>query len=199
MPAVQITRGERTRSTIVDACRRLFLERGYAGTTVNAITDACGISRAGFYTYFKDKREIFGLLGDAAFHDLRTVLAAWDDIDRPYHLADVTRFVRSYFEYMDRHGAFALAASLSAPDDEEFRRGNHRMQTRVAWILGQALGAPGGHSPDAFGTAVLGLLDRAWHTVQTQSVAVERDEMVNLLADMIFRMSTHAYPQAAGG
>ena len=37
------TRGERTRSAILDASRRLFLERGYAGTPINAITEACGI------------------------------------------------------------------------------------------------------------------------------------------------------------
>lgn len=188
MPVLE-AKGERTRSAIVDSCRQLFLDRGYAGTTVGAITDACGISRAGFYTYFKDKREVFGHLGDLAFRDLREVLRQWDDVPRPYGVDDVRRFVRSYFGYMDRHGAFALAATLSAPDDDDFRRGNSRMQTRVAWLLGQALGPTGDHSPDAFGTAVLGLLDRAWHTVQTQSVAVEHAEMVDLLADMLYRMS----------
>ncbi|WP_459959875.1 TetR/AcrR family transcriptional regulator, partial [Mycobacterium avium] len=62
-PQLDTSRGERTRSAILDASRRLFLERGYAGTPINAITEACGISRAGFYTYFKDKREIFNVLG----------------------------------------------------------------------------------------------------------------------------------------
>ena len=52
-------RGERTRALILESSRRLFLERGYAGTPINAITEACGISRAAFYTYFKDKREVF--------------------------------------------------------------------------------------------------------------------------------------------
>lgn len=64
------SRGERTRSAILDASRRLFLERGYAGTPINAITEACGISRAGFYTYFKDKREIFNVLGKTAYHEV---------------------------------------------------------------------------------------------------------------------------------
>lgn len=72
------SRGERTRSAILDASRRLFLERGYTGTPINAITEACGISRAGFYTYFKDKREIFNVLGETAYYDALAVMGLLD-------------------------------------------------------------------------------------------------------------------------
>src|ERR1022692_2205409 len=71
---VESSRGERTRSAILDASRQLFLQRGYAGTPVNAITAACGISRAGFYTYFKDKREIFNVLGQNAYRSVLAVI-----------------------------------------------------------------------------------------------------------------------------
>src|SRR6202035_118289 len=83
------TRGERTRSAILNASRRLFLERGYAGTPINAITEVCGISRAGFYTYFKDKREIFNVLGKTAYHDVLAVIAEWADADEPFGPADI--------------------------------------------------------------------------------------------------------------
>lgn len=186
---VQSGKAKRTRAQIVAASRQLFLERGYAGTTVNAITEACGISRAGFYTYFKDKLEVFGYLGDSAYRDLRAVLALWDTYPEPRRRSDVLGFVRAYFEYMDRHGAFALAASFSAPDTEDFRRGNTRMQTRVAWILGQAVGAGREHSPEVVGIAALGLLDRGWQTVQLQTIAVDKHEMIALLADTLYGMS----------
>src|ERR1700709_2927605 len=74
-----VGRGERTRSAILEASRRLFLERGDAGTPINAITEACGISRAGFYTYFKDKREIFNVLGQTAYRDALAVIAEGAD------------------------------------------------------------------------------------------------------------------------
>jgi TetR/AcrR family transcriptional regulator len=64
---LDMSRGERTRSAILDASRRLFLERGFRGTPINAITEACGISRAGFYTYFQDRREVFSVLGENAY------------------------------------------------------------------------------------------------------------------------------------
>src|ERR1700760_2102434 len=87
------SRGERTRSAILDASRRLFLERGYAGTPINAITAACGISRAGFYTYFKDKREIFNVLGNNAYHEALAVIAEWSDAGRPFDKADIQTWV----------------------------------------------------------------------------------------------------------
>jgi AcrR family transcriptional regulator len=126
------SRGERTRSAILDASRRLFLERGYVGTPINAITEACGISRAGFYTYFKDKREIFNVLGETAYHDALTVIAEWDEADEPFGPADVRAWVGHYFDYMDHHGAFVLASAHSAPDDDAFRMSRNRMVSRAS-------------------------------------------------------------------
>jgi len=182
-------RGERTRAAILDASRRLFLERGYSGTPINAITEACGISRAGFYTYFKDKREIFNVLGETAYHDALTVIAEWAEAAEPFGPADVRAWVGHYFDYMDDHGAFVLASAHSAPDDDAFRMSRNRMVSRASWKLGQAIAGKGTHSPDVIGVAVMGLLDRAWYTVHRQTVAVDRDEMIAVVAEMIVAMA----------
>jgi AcrR family transcriptional regulator len=187
-------RGERTRLAILDASRQLFLARGYTGTPINAITEACGISRAGFYTYFKDKREIFNLLGETAYRDALSVINEWDDLDAPFRLEDVRAWVGHYFDYMDQHGAFVLASAHSAPDDDAFRMSRNRMVTRASWKLGQAIAGDGVHSPDVIGVAVMGLLDRAWHTVHRQTVAVDRGEMAAVVAEMIVAMSSPAAP-----
>ena len=179
------SRAERTREAILDAARRLFYERGYAGVAVNAITEACGISRAGFYTYFKDKREIFDILSERAYRDLRDVLGRWSALPARCSAEDIRGFVGEYFAYMDRHGAFAMAGAHPGPDDDVFRGGYRRMQTRVSWMLGQGLSAAGDHSPEVVGSAVFGLLDRSWHTVRAQSVTVSEDEMVDLLTDRL--------------
>lgn len=196
--APDVGRGERTRSAILDASRRLFLERGYSGTPINAITAACGISRAGFYTYFKDKREIFNVLGETAYHDVLAVIAAWADAERAFGVVDVQTWVHQYFDYMDHHGAFVLASAHSAPDDDAFRVSSNRMLTRASWKLGQAIAGGGAHSPDVIGVAVMGLLDRAWHTVHRQTVAVDRDEMVAVVAEMIVGMSSPIAPHTGG-
>jgi AcrR family transcriptional regulator len=189
-PQLDATRGERTRAAILGASSRLFLERGYAGTPINAITEACGISRAGFYTYFKDKREIFNVLGKTAYREILAVIAEWAEADQPFGPADIQAWVGHYFDYMDDHGAFVLASAHSAPDDDEFRNSRNRMVTRASWKLGQAIAGDGAHSPDVIGVAVMGLLDRAWYTVHRQTVAVDRDEMIAVVAEMIVAMTT---------
>jgi AcrR family transcriptional regulator len=181
-------RGERTRAAILDASRTLFLERGYAGTPINAITEACGISRAGFYTYFKDKREIFNVLGKTAYHEALEVIAEWTEAREPFGPRDIQAWVGHYFDYMDHHGAFVLASAHSAPDDDEFRNSRNRMVTRASWKLGQAIAGDGAHSPDVIGVAVMGLLDRAWYTVHRQTIAVDRDEMIAVVVEMIASM-----------
>lgn len=193
-PQLDSTRGERTRGAILDASRRLFLERGYAGTPVNAITDACGISRAGFYTYFKDKREIFNVLGEIAYRDALRVIAEWADAGRSFSPEDIRAWVGHYFDYMDRHGAFVLASALSAPDDEAFCASRNRMVARASWRLGLVIGGDRAHSPEVVGVAVMGLLDRAWHTVHRQTVAVGRDEMIAVVAEMIVAMAWPSTP-----
>ena len=123
----------------MDASRRLFLERGYAGTPINAITEACGISRAGFYTYFKDKREIFNVLGKNAYREALAVIAEWAEAGEAFGPADIRAWVGHYFDYIYHHGAFVLASTQSAPDDDDFRKSRNRMVTRASWKLGQAI------------------------------------------------------------
>ena len=181
-------RGERTRSAILQASRRLFLERGYAGTPVNAITEACGISRAGFYTYFKDKREIFNELGENAYREALAVIGEWSDSAESPGPQAIQDWVGHYFDYMDQHGAFVLASSQSAPDDDAFRTSRNRMVSRASWKLGQAIAGSGVHSPEVLGVAVTGLLDQAWYTVHRQTLAVDRAEMIGVVAEMIVAM-----------
>ncbi|OBH32094.1 TetR family transcriptional regulator [Mycobacterium sp. E342] len=182
-------RGERTRALILEASRKLFLQRGFAGTPVNAITEACGISRAGFYTYFKDKEEIFAVLGESAYRDVMAVLKRLDSVPRPFTAEALRSWVGEYFAFLDRHGAFVLGAWHSSPEEEAFRRSRNRTVSRSAFRLGQAIAGPGDHSPEVVGIAVLGMLDRAWHAEKIQVVAVERDEVISALADMILRLA----------
>jgi AcrR family transcriptional regulator len=186
--ALEVGRGERTRSLILEASRQLFLQRGYAGTPINAITEACGISRAGFYTYFKDKEEVFAVLGESAYRDVMAALERLEAMPRPLELPQIREWITDYFAFMDHHGAFVLGAWHSSPEEEAFRRARNRTVARSAFKLGQTIAGPGEHSPEVVGVAVLGLLDRAWHAWHIQAVAVEKDEVIAALADMIKRL-----------
>lgn len=180
-------RAARTRDAILDASKQLFLDRGYAGTRINNITDACGISRAGFYTYFRDKREIFNTLGEATYHELLQVVGTLDDLPRPASRADFEGWIRQYFAFMDEHGAFILSAQ-SGPTDEDVRVASNRMQMRVAFLLGVSLRGRQQRpttAPEALGLATQAMLDRSWYQCRTQQLPLDDNDVIGVITDFV--------------
>jgi AcrR family transcriptional regulator len=55
-----------TRRSIIEAARRLFLERGYAGTTMQAIAEATGVALDTVYATVGKKPTLFRLLVETA-------------------------------------------------------------------------------------------------------------------------------------
>jgi AcrR family transcriptional regulator len=180
-------RASRTRQLILNASQKLFLERGYAGTRINNITDACKISRAGFYTYFPDKRAVFNALGETAYHEVLALIRLWETMPRPCSDAEVEQWVRRYFELMDEHGAFILSAQ-SGPDDDELRAASSRMQMRVCFLLGVSLRSRQStptDAPEALGMAVQALLDRSWYQTRAQHLPVDYEDVVATVTRII--------------
>jgi AcrR family transcriptional regulator len=182
-------RAARTRDAILAASRDLFLRSGYAGTTVADITEACAISRAGFYSYFRDKREVFTHLGRSVHAEALAVVEGWGELPAPATSAAVAGWVRRYFAFMDSHGAFVLAGAVAGPGDAGFREASRRSQLRVARRLGRRLqarqpGAPA-EPPEVLGLAVIALVERSWLHARTPALGVDEDDMVQAVAVLV--------------
>ncbi|HEY6785690.1 MAG TPA: TetR/AcrR family transcriptional regulator, partial [Trebonia sp.] len=178
----------RTRDRILAASRELFLRHGYAGTRIGQITAECGISRAGFYTYFRDKQEIFSALGVAAYRAVQNAIYALDELPTPASREDLVNWVVSYFALMDEHGPFIFSAGQSAPTDEQTQADAHRMQMRSAWTLGTRLQARQrvpSETPDTLGLAALALLERSWFFSRSANLPVSDQDMVRTVADWL--------------
>ena len=66
--ATRLTRaeqGERNRGLVLAAARRVFLERGYAGATLEAIAEEAGFSKGVVYSQFAGKPDLFLALLEA--------------------------------------------------------------------------------------------------------------------------------------
>lgn len=57
-----------TRTNILDATQRLFLERGYAKTTVEAIAQEAGVAKQTVYAVFRSKRHRGRIAGPGRLH-----------------------------------------------------------------------------------------------------------------------------------
>jgi AcrR family transcriptional regulator len=56
------TKSDALRENILEVATRLFIERGFDGTSFNDIADAIGVSRPALYYYFKSKEAILEVL-----------------------------------------------------------------------------------------------------------------------------------------
>lgn len=60
---------EITERTILDAAKRLFLEKGYEQITLQDIANACGLTRGAIYHHFKGKEEMLDAVTTYMFHE----------------------------------------------------------------------------------------------------------------------------------
>jgi len=187
-PAEMGPRALATRQAILDAAKQLFLERGYEGTRIENITDTAGISKAGFYTYFPTKRDVFLTLGEDIYRDITAVIDAFADLPNPASRADVEQWVAQHWAFMEHSGAFILVAVNAGPSDPELREVAHAVQLQAARHLGRHLRARQTHprrDETALGLVVLAMLERSWFFPRVIGLNINEQELQAAQADMI--------------
>ncbi len=163
-------RGERTRTSLTDAARQVFAERGFATARVEDVVARAGVSHGTFYTYFENKAAALDALTDATAAELQTV------VDEPWDLAGgsaaieavIGRFVSVFAANADVVRAW-LEASARDPHFArrllEVRKGYVR---RVGEVIAPALGGSG-HDPTLAASALVAMVEGA----VTQGIAVD--------------------------
>ena len=68
--ATQSERREATRAAIVKAAKRLFGDRGFAGTTMDNVATAAHVAKGAVYHHFKTKEALFEAVFDQVSEDL---------------------------------------------------------------------------------------------------------------------------------
>jgi AcrR family transcriptional regulator len=66
----RIERGRATRGRLLAAGRRLFGERGYEATSIEAILGEAGVAKGALYHHFADKRQLFDAVLDATLAEI---------------------------------------------------------------------------------------------------------------------------------
>lgn len=90
-----LSKGERTRQAVLEAAYELFLEQGYAATSMRQIAERAGLALGGIYNHFPNKEAIFRQL-ILERHPYRQVLP----ILRETPADDAAAFVRAAAQAM---------------------------------------------------------------------------------------------------
>jgi AcrR family transcriptional regulator len=156
-----------SRSRLLNAARRLFVERGYHATRPADIARAAGVATGTFYLYFADKRDVFLAFVDEAAGEVQSELTARMEglggfEARLYAALDaILDYSRSNPGVL--RAAFADTAII-APDEAA----TPTLRDRLAGVLAAGLrnGMSRGemhddYDPDLIAYAVVGMLQQA--------------------------------------
>lgn len=72
------TRGDARRDAIVQAARKVCLEKGFSKITVSDIASEVGMTRSLFYHYFEDKEAVADAVLDNVIDEILTTLKQWN-------------------------------------------------------------------------------------------------------------------------
>lgn len=181
-------RALRTRDQLLETAVRLFLERGYGGTTIDDIAAAAGMSRASFYTYFPSKREILLLAGVRSNRARTLAISTIADIPDRWTLDDLKAWARAYLAFLDEYGGFQVVWSQAAWFDDELRSLGVSGSMKTAKTIGthmRRLGAGDDVDARVQGLAVLSMLDRFWYVWRKTQAPFDEAEVVDGLARML--------------
>ncbi len=182
-PAAELgPRAHRTIDLILNTTKEILLSRGYAGTTIDEITRAAGISRASFYTYFPSKRDVLLALGLHAHRDAQAVIGRLGKLGHDWTLRDLTCWVSEYFAFQDVHGSFSLSFIQAAQEDEELLRAGRPNLLNSSRRLGLIMDALRGHpigDPTQQGMLLFSMLDRMWWLWRLEQAPFGEDELLD--------------------
>ena len=131
------------RQALLDAARAVFLEKGYANATIDAVVERAGGSKATVYSLFENKEGLFAALVAEAAEELSALVQAYRPDGRIED--DLRDFGLHYLEILTRPERLALfrlvlgeCGRVPEVGDIFYRTGPQPIVQRVAELLRSA-------------------------------------------------------------
>lgn len=117
------------REMILAQAARLFARRGYPATSMNQVAEACGLSKATIYHYFRDKYALLVSIADGHVSRLQLLV---EDVAREAGAPElqlrelIRRIVEEYAGAQDAHRVLTEDVRFLEPEDRERVLGKER-------------------------------------------------------------------------
>jgi AcrR family transcriptional regulator len=144
------------RRAVIEAARALFLERGYAATTIDAISDRSDVPPATIYRLFSSKLGILKALGDLSIagddqaipvQDRPDVAALFAEPDPRKLLAGFARINVAISTRTERVYRILVSAAASDPEAAALLADYHRQRDQGQGQIARALARAGALRP----------------------------------------------------
>ena len=129
---------EEMRSLILDAARKIFLEKGYYQASIRNIAEEIEYSPGTIYLYFKDKDEIFHALHEEGFRKMLEKMQPLEHVTDPFERLKAMGLV--YLEFAKNNKDFYdLMFIIQAPIKHEREKEEWQMGHRTLDYLKNVL------------------------------------------------------------
>ncbi|MCI1012227.1 TetR/AcrR family transcriptional regulator [Herbaspirillum sp. C7C2] len=122
MPRKRAAGYDNQRETIIEQAAALFARNGFAGTSMNEVALACGLSKASLYHYYTDKHQLLMTICEGHIDRLCALVdevAQQDLPPEPRLRLLIQRFVEEYRDAQNEHRVLTEDVRFLAPDDQE--------------------------------------------------------------------------------
>ena len=143
-----------TRQRILDAAADLFIEQGYAGTSVRDISERMGMTKGSLYYHFASKEDVLNALVTPLIEDLDAFISDASAVAR----ADAG-LIERLVDLLDRHGV--LLRSLMSDPSVLHNIAMRRSAPQRLGALERALGGATDAASVLRGRCALGLINSA--------------------------------------
>ncbi|RYZ18840.1 MAG: TetR family transcriptional regulator, partial [Chitinophagaceae bacterium] len=122
---------EEMRQLILDAARRIFMEKGFMGASMRSIAEEIQYSAGTIYLYFKDKDEIFHALHEEGFVRMLQYMAPLLHVTDPFERLKAMGRVyiefaitnRDYYDLM-----FIMRTPMKCMEHEKWEEGDRTLE-----------------------------------------------------------------------
>ncbi len=102
-PSAKQEQSERSKSALIDAATSLFAERGYRGTSVQAIGERAGVSRGSIFWHFESKEGLLWAVVERSFRDWEAEVLL-PDVGDAHGIEAVRRGLRAHRRFLIERG-----------------------------------------------------------------------------------------------
>lgn len=131
----------RKKQRIKDAALKLMSEKGYFATSSNEIAREAGVSIGTFYSYFKDKKELYAELVDDIYTAVLTPINLNELPDDLSIEETVQLYVTAVFRGHEYQTAFQREISSLSKQSDEFRAIEMVHKSNILHVFSEALKA----------------------------------------------------------
>ena len=188
-----LTKGDKTKQTIIDKSTQLFSQKGYAAVTMKDVCEICDLSRGGLYRHFASTKEIFlEILNDdkeEMQHQLEQSIKNNAPADFLFEY-----FLKQHKEIILSNNGMALAIhEFSFAEKEQSQYMNDRFHIAIELLVqlleyGQEQGVFKDFDTSIMATHIVFLLDSIETSASTLTIPERMiDNQLNFLKDLVMK------------